>query len=152
MPAAPTPPAPGPVRHVRQRRSSRRYLYYSAIFCALALIAIPRGHEYSVRVKRSRTMKVAPSTKTFDLFVSEVGFREEGGKPYIAGILKNESKTAYRNVQILLLLRNASGAVLDTVPVDIKEMKAQSAIDFRTPPLPPGTARFSVRDLSGTAQ
>jgi hypothetical protein len=147
-----TPSAPAPMRRMRRRKSSRRYLYFSAVLCALLLISIPLGHDYYLRLERSRALDVKPSDKTFDLVLSEVGFRAEDGKTIIAGAVKNESTKTYRNIQILLLLRNATGAVVGTIPVDIKELKAGSSAEFRTAQLPEGTARFSVRDLSGTPQ
>ncbi len=144
-------PSPAPRMRRRRVRSSRRYLYYSAILCGLVLLTIPAIHDYYVRAQRSRPAVTEP-TRSYDLVLSEAGFRENGGKAAIAGVVKNQSKKSYKSVVLTFRLRSITGSVLGNVTANVERLAPGATAPFSTEALPEGAARFGAPDIAGTPE
>ena len=83
----------------------------------------------------------------FNLVVPEAGIVERGGIRRIKGVLQNNGRVAYKNVEIVFAAQDG-GLQSQIVTASVARVEPGGVVAFETGPLPKGTVRFDLRPVN----
>jgi hypothetical protein len=144
--------------HVRRRRRRRdepkgwkavpKPVKILVGICLLVLLLVPIGLQNGWIGRKRGDTSTSSNSGPSGLIISEAGL--DVPSRTIKGIVKNTSKTAYRDVQVSYYIREAGGVEAGTILGVIASIGPNETAGFQTDPLPPNAREFVLREVAGT--